>query len=185
MAFASSGVSLANCGALYFFFRPDSESGVELLGSAGSLRMSFCSVLNDSPYGPPANLDYAVVLISEHCSGFQPVALEIFSPKKGAGHARWFERLVTELVYIGSSRFVCLFHLDGIPIVRERKVFFTGLLWPVGRGQRLRCTDACCGLADAWAHAYLIHPGRTPRRARNSASCAASDTFGSWRLNRD
>jgi len=55
------------CGALYFFFRPDSESGVDLLGSAGSFRMGLWSVPNNSPCGPPANLDYAVVLISEHC----------------------------------------------------------------------------------------------------------------------
>src|SRR6266566_802707 len=46
-AFASSGVSLVKCGALYFFFRPDSESGVDLLGSDGSFRMALCSVLNN------------------------------------------------------------------------------------------------------------------------------------------
>src|SRR5881275_3086758 len=46
-AFASSGVSLVKCGALYFFFRPDSESGIDLLGSDGSFRMALCSVLNN------------------------------------------------------------------------------------------------------------------------------------------
>jgi len=68
MAFASSGVSLANCGAVYFFFRPDSESGVDLLGSAASFRMAFALFLNNSPSGPSANLDYEVVLISEQAS---------------------------------------------------------------------------------------------------------------------
>jgi hypothetical protein len=33
VAFASSGVSPVNCGAMYFFFRPNSESGVDRLGS--------------------------------------------------------------------------------------------------------------------------------------------------------
>src|SRR5439155_26275232 len=39
-AFTSSGVSLVKCGALYFFLRPDSESGIDLLGSDGSFRMA-------------------------------------------------------------------------------------------------------------------------------------------------
>src|SRR2546428_12502958 len=47
MAFASSGVSLVKCGALYFFLRPDSESGVDVLGSDGSFRMALWSVLNN------------------------------------------------------------------------------------------------------------------------------------------
>ena len=35
MPLASSVDSLANCGALYFFFRPNSEFRVDLLGSHG------------------------------------------------------------------------------------------------------------------------------------------------------
>ncbi len=36
ITFASSGVSLANCGLVYFFFRPNFESGVGLLGPGTS-----------------------------------------------------------------------------------------------------------------------------------------------------
>jgi len=74
MAFASSVDSPANCGALYFFFRPDLESGVDALRPTGSFRMGLCSVPNNSPCGLPANLGYEIVLISEQASGSLPMA---------------------------------------------------------------------------------------------------------------
>jgi len=68
MPLASSVDSLANCGALYFFFRPNSEFRVDPARIAWMIfSHDLCSVPNNNPCGPSANLDYAVVLISEHC----------------------------------------------------------------------------------------------------------------------
>ena len=46
---------------MYFFFRPNSELGVELLGSTGSFRMGFVLFRTIALCSLPANRDYAVV----------------------------------------------------------------------------------------------------------------------------
>ena len=69
MAFAFSGDSLANCGARYFLFRPDSESGLGLLGPTTSLCIFRFSVPNSNLSGLLTNIGHAFVLFSEHAVG--------------------------------------------------------------------------------------------------------------------